>query len=213
MFSSVLRRDQAIQTNIAIMRMFFELRHFLGRNTDLADVIQSRERESNHRFKIPINIDHARCGQQVPDGMPMQRNRVETKLPVHIEHVEDESEREAAHGLYEKWPRFYRLARSSVEENYLAERDRDHDDKNGAAVAVEKRQGADRDRRGENPLGEENRAGSPFLLRHRGGPEENHEDPAVIAELGDLEVGRVIENTREARENKKQCELGERAET
>ena len=52
MLSSILRSDQAIQTNIAIMRTFFELRHFLNRDANLADVLQTLERESNHRFRI-----------------------------------------------------------------------------------------------------------------------------------------------------------------
>lgn len=52
MLSSVLRSDQAIQTNIAIMRTFFELRHFLNCDANLADVLKTFERESNHRFRI-----------------------------------------------------------------------------------------------------------------------------------------------------------------
>ena len=52
MLSSVLRSDQAIQTNIAIMRTFFELRRLIGKDSGLGKKVEKIEKESNHLFRL-----------------------------------------------------------------------------------------------------------------------------------------------------------------
>lgn len=52
MLSSVLKSNQAIQTNIAIMRTFFELRKLLDKDLKLARKIEEITEKSNQLFKI-----------------------------------------------------------------------------------------------------------------------------------------------------------------
>lgn len=52
MLSSVLRSDQAVQTNIGIMRTFFELRRLLDRESSLTQRVDSLERESDQLFEL-----------------------------------------------------------------------------------------------------------------------------------------------------------------
>lgn len=52
MLSSVLKSDQAIQTNIAIMRTFFELRKLLDKDQKLTNRIEEIAEKSNQSFKV-----------------------------------------------------------------------------------------------------------------------------------------------------------------
>ncbi len=52
MLSSVLNSDQAIQTNISIMRAFFEMRKLIVRDPDLSKEFRSLEKKSDHLFEI-----------------------------------------------------------------------------------------------------------------------------------------------------------------
>jgi hypothetical protein len=52
MLSSVLKSDHAIQTNILIMRTFFELRKLLGKDSEAIERIENLESQSNRLFKI-----------------------------------------------------------------------------------------------------------------------------------------------------------------
>ena len=52
MLSSVLKSDQAIQTNIRIMRLFFDLRKLVRANPGIEKKIEKLEKESNYLFKV-----------------------------------------------------------------------------------------------------------------------------------------------------------------
>jgi len=52
MLSSVLRSEQAVQVNIAIMRAFVRLRRWIGGNEELARRIVAMESEYDSRFKV-----------------------------------------------------------------------------------------------------------------------------------------------------------------
>lgn len=52
MLSGVLKSEQAIQVNISIMRLFFELRDALNQSGDLIKKIEKLRRESHELFRI-----------------------------------------------------------------------------------------------------------------------------------------------------------------
>ncbi len=52
MLSSILNSEQAIQTNIRIMRTFFELRKLLRRDPKLAERVGQLEKNSNLLFEV-----------------------------------------------------------------------------------------------------------------------------------------------------------------
>lgn len=52
MLSSVLRSDQAVQVNIAIMRAFVRLREMLATHRELAQKIEELERRYDGQFKV-----------------------------------------------------------------------------------------------------------------------------------------------------------------
>ena len=52
MLSSVLTSEQAVQTNIRIMRLFFELRNRVSRDPELAEKLSKLEKNSNYLFEI-----------------------------------------------------------------------------------------------------------------------------------------------------------------
>ena len=52
MLSSVLKSDQAIQVNISIMRLFFELRNQLRKDGGLSKKLEKLESESNDLFRL-----------------------------------------------------------------------------------------------------------------------------------------------------------------
>ncbi|OFZ83068.1 MAG: hypothetical protein A2583_12670 [Bdellovibrionales bacterium RIFOXYD1_FULL_53_11] len=52
MLSSVLKSGQAIQTNIRIMRLFFDLRKLVRANPHVKQKIEKLEKESNYLFKV-----------------------------------------------------------------------------------------------------------------------------------------------------------------
>lgn len=52
MLSSVLRSRRAVQTNIAIMRTFVQLRRILAADADLARKLAALERKYDRRFKV-----------------------------------------------------------------------------------------------------------------------------------------------------------------
>ncbi|GMR22949.1 MAG: hypothetical protein BMS9Abin37_1334 [Acidobacteriota bacterium] len=52
MLSSVLRSEQAVQVNIAIMRAFVRLRQWIVGNEELARKITAMERKYDSRFKV-----------------------------------------------------------------------------------------------------------------------------------------------------------------
>ena len=52
MLSSVLRSEQAVQVNIAIMRAFVRLRRWIGGNEELARRVVAMESKYDSRFKV-----------------------------------------------------------------------------------------------------------------------------------------------------------------
>ena len=52
MLSSVLRSEQAVQSNIRIMRMFFELPHLTSRDPKLAKRLKKLEKNSTFLFEV-----------------------------------------------------------------------------------------------------------------------------------------------------------------
>jgi len=52
MLSSVLKSEQAIQVNMAIMRVFVRLRELVGDHQDLVTRIDNLERKYEGRFKV-----------------------------------------------------------------------------------------------------------------------------------------------------------------
>jgi len=52
MLSSVLNSEQAVQTNIRIMRTFFELRSWVSRDPKLAERMNKLEKDSNYLFEV-----------------------------------------------------------------------------------------------------------------------------------------------------------------
>ncbi len=56
MLSSVLRSKQAVEVNIAIMRMFVKLREILAVNATLRRKIESMERRYDEQFKLVFKV-------------------------------------------------------------------------------------------------------------------------------------------------------------
>lgn len=52
MLSSVLSSEQAVQSNIRIMRTFFELRRLIGRDPELFERMSKLEKDSAYLFEI-----------------------------------------------------------------------------------------------------------------------------------------------------------------
>lgn len=52
MLSSVLNSDQAIEVNIAIMRVFVQLREMIASHKDLARKLDDLERKYDSQFKL-----------------------------------------------------------------------------------------------------------------------------------------------------------------
>lgn len=52
MLSSILRSEQAIEVNIAIMRAFSKLRRILLENTELAVKLDNLERKYDKQFRV-----------------------------------------------------------------------------------------------------------------------------------------------------------------
>lgn len=55
MLSSVLSSEQAVQTNIRMMRLFFELRNMIYRDPELAEKLNKLEKDSNYLFEVILN--------------------------------------------------------------------------------------------------------------------------------------------------------------
>ncbi len=55
MLSSVLNSELAVQTNIRIMRLFFELRKLIHRDPELVGKINKLEKDSNFLFEVILD--------------------------------------------------------------------------------------------------------------------------------------------------------------
>lgn len=78
MLSSVLRSPQAVQVNIAIMRIFIRLRSYLLLETELKREMESLKDGSNHLFKVVFErLDTLE--ESIEPKLPRNRRRIGLK--------------------------------------------------------------------------------------------------------------------------------------
>lgn len=76
MLSSVLHSDRAVQVNIAIMRVFVQLREWLATHAELARKLEELEQKYDEQFKVVFDA----IRQLMTPIIPKKRRRIGFKL-------------------------------------------------------------------------------------------------------------------------------------
>lgn len=78
MLSSVLRSEQAIQVNLAIMRTFVQLRQILATHADLARKLELLESKYDKQFRVVFDAIRALMSE---DKVPRREIGFHTAIP------------------------------------------------------------------------------------------------------------------------------------